>query len=192
MVTLTGIKKHRLSRSQNLEERCSILAEIVQRIAPVYSDPGTSENQRQLIETMIGAAIWYMPQGGEFWTSHISVGAIRTFHPASGVVKPKLTQDHEFPRKVAANELLNLNWQHVADPGAELLQRYREKYGRFNYITSTENRQLMRFQRTTAFSASAKAYEEAGIILRAITRDDLARLKLRDESFVASLVSTLV
>ena len=57
---------------------------------------------------MIGAAIWYLPQGDGLWTGKISLEAIRVFHPDLGVVKPKLTANHNFPRKVAAKERLEL------------------------------------------------------------------------------------
>src|SRR5690242_5930902 len=114
-------KMTRISQSQKLTERCTVLAEIVLRLAPVYTAPTTTETQRQLIETMIGAAIWYLPQGKDLWNENISVAAIRSYLPDSGVAKPKLTADHALPRKVAAFELLNLDWPTITDPASEVL-----------------------------------------------------------------------
>ncbi len=48
-------------RKIKLKERCDALADIVESVNPVYHNPVTTEDQRQFIETMIGAAIWYLP-----------------------------------------------------------------------------------------------------------------------------------
>jgi hypothetical protein len=39
-------------------------------------------------------------------TGKMSVEAIKAHHPESGVQEPKLTADHEYPRKIAAADLL--------------------------------------------------------------------------------------
>jgi hypothetical protein len=189
LVQLAEENAAKLARSVRLRERCSILADIVRQVAPIYRLSATTMNQRQLIETMIGAAIWYLPQGGDLWTNRISVKAIESFHPVSGVASPKLTADHEFPRKVAATELLSLDWDTVVDPSSELLLRYTERYGRFNYITPNENRRLMQFQRTAKFETVKKAYEQAGVVLLAATRGDLVRIKMRDRAVIEELIS---
>jgi hypothetical protein len=179
----------KITRADRLKERCSILADIVRQVAPIYRLSATTANQRQLIETMIGAAIWYLPQGGELWTTRISVKAIESFHPVSGVASPKLTADHEFPRKVAATELLGLDWDTIVDPSSELLLRYTERYGRFNYITPNENRRLMQYQRTAKFESVTKAYEQAGVVLLAVTHGDLATIKMRNQLVIEGLIS---
>src|SRR5579859_3607181 len=102
--------RNRLPHDKKLAERCAVLADVIRSIIPIYHSPKTTENQRHLIETMIGAAIWYLPTGSGLWTGMISLRAIQAFHPDSGVETPKLTADHNFPRKVAAKELLYLAW----------------------------------------------------------------------------------
>ena len=57
---------------------------------------------------MIGAAIWYLPQGKELWTGDISIDALKNLFESDEPQKITLTKDHHFPRKVAAAELLNL------------------------------------------------------------------------------------
>ena len=174
---------------QKLKERCYILADVVKEIAHLDSSIDATDNQRQFIETMIGAAIWYMPQGNVFWSGKISLDAARAFHPDSGTAKPKLAKDRDFPRKVAAQQLLQLNWSEISDPGEELLRRYCESYGRFNLITSSENRRLMQFQKTLAFSDSTKAYQSAGIVLVEITSEQLAGIKLRDKAMISQILA---
>src|SRR4051812_40828960 len=102
-----GLGSRRISGNNKLAERCNVLSEVVRSIAPIYLASATTENQRQLVETMIGAAIWYLPQAAGLWNGMISINAVQNFHPNNGIEKPKLTADHSFPRKVAAKQLLN-------------------------------------------------------------------------------------
>jgi hypothetical protein len=88
---------------------------------------------------------------------------LRVHHPESGVQVPKLTADHEYPRKIAAADLLMRHTGESANLRDELLPLYVNKYGRFNYITPHENRSLMRHQRRGAFKDPATAYMNANI-----------------------------
>ena len=78
-----------------LKKRCEALAGMITGIKPVYEDPHTSEDQRRFIETVIGAAVWYLPEVEECWTGMMSLAALRSHHPDSGG-EPKLTKDHEY------------------------------------------------------------------------------------------------
>ena len=53
--------KNKIQTEQKLIERCSILADIVKQISPLYKNDTTPGNQKQLIETMLSAAIWSFP-----------------------------------------------------------------------------------------------------------------------------------
>jgi hypothetical protein len=155
---------------------------------PLYHNGSTTRNQKHLIETMIGAAIWYFPQGKELWSGAISIEAIKAFHPNSGTSKPKLTADHEYPRKVAATELLHRDWSQETDPGKTMLQLYKSRYGRFNLVTPRENKLLVNHQRETVFRDPQTAYELAGIRLLAITSDQLALVKSRSQELIEMLL----
>src|SRR5215204_2826910 len=89
-----------------LKERCELLANVVEGVGGLYHDDTTTEDQKGYLETIVGAALWYLPVPKECWTEKISVEAIRAYHPDSGVQDPKLTADHEYPRKIAAADLL--------------------------------------------------------------------------------------
>jgi hypothetical protein len=93
-------------REARLKERCETLADIVEGVGPVYHDATATEDQRRFIETIIGAALWYLPVPEKCWTGKVSVEAINSHHPNSGDQNPKLTADHEYPRKIAAADLL--------------------------------------------------------------------------------------
>src|SRR5665647_2237670 len=91
-------------RAERLEEQCAVVAALIVAMRPVYE--AASARQRALLETIIGAGIWYIPKPSRAWTGRISVGALRTFHPESGMAKPRLSEEHVYPRKVAARLLL--------------------------------------------------------------------------------------
>jgi hypothetical protein len=80
----------------------------------------------------------------ECWTGNISIEMINSHHPNSGNQEPRLTADHEYPRKIAAADLLARYVIENTNLRDEPLHLYLSKYGRFNYITPRENRTLMR------------------------------------------------
>jgi len=135
-----------------------VLAEVVRAIKPIYNSPHATHNQRQLLETMIGAAIWYLPQPNKLWTGKLSLKAAEALN-----AKKPVTKDHEYPRKVAARELLS---KLPSELTAEVIYAlYCEKFGRFNLITREENRKLMQYQRVENFVNTETSYEKAGIRL---------------------------
>ncbi|MBK7915296.1 MAG: hypothetical protein IPJ94_03370 [Chloroflexi bacterium] len=102
------------------------------------------------------------------WTGSISKEAIRSFHPLFGVDKPKLTEDHQFPRKVAARALLEFDWAGVKDPQAEITKMFVEKYGTYNFLVTSSGKQGSNeaYQKVEVFSLTPKSpMQQAGIVL---------------------------
>lgn len=168
--------------------RCSVIAELVQRMQPFYRAEDTIDYQRQHVETIVGAGLWYIPNSG-LWTGRVSRAAIASYHPNEGEKRPKLTQDHYYPRKAAARELLNTDWSTVDDPAYEVTRRYIEVYGRFNHITPSENRALMPYQKVDRFVTPEQAYASAGVVLVAVSPEELQRIKGRDEHIIDALLN---
>lgn len=173
------------ARAEKLERQCAVLADAVVSIRPVYSkaDPA----QRALLETMIGAAIWYIPKAQDAWTGCISLGALKAFHPDSGIDRPKFSEEHVYPRKVAARMLLgdeSLN-------GSGMAAVFREKYGRLHYITPDENKSVQKHQRVAVFSTPDDAYAKAGIVLIQVDREHLRLIKKRDRETIARYVTDI-
>ena len=164
------------------------MADVVESVGSLYHSETVTEDQKGFLETMIGAAIWYLPVPAECWTGRISVEAIRVHHPSSGVQEPRLTADHEYPRKIAAADLLTRYSGGDTDLRDKLLLLYKSKYGKFNYITPSENRSLMRHQRRDAFVDPTTAYAKAGIELVAVTRTQLSRIRSRDPHVIAQVL----
>ena len=45
------------------------------------------------------------------------------------------------------------------------MARYCEKYGRYNYVSKSENKKLTKFQKSSVFVNPQQAYFEAGVKL---------------------------
>lgn len=171
------IERHQ-KREAKLIEQCEVVAALIASMRPVYNS--ANERQRALLETIIGAGIWYIPKPVRAWTGRISIGALKAFHPNSGIERPRLSEEHVYPRKVAARLLLEdgaLNGQSLAD-------QFREKYGRVHLITSEENKAVQPFQRVGIFTSPSAAYASAGITLVALRDDALRKVKKRDRETI--------
>ena len=162
-----------------LQQRCTILVEIAKKLGTLYNATSATPTQQHYIETILGAGVWYLPTSKELWTGGISIRALKDFHPDSGLSKPRLTEDHEFPRKVSAIELMHRAWNDE-DPSAAMLELYLNKYGRYNYITATENKVLVQFQKTHVFAKPAAAYAQAKVQLVIVSLVELKAILKRD------------
>ena len=54
-------------------DKAEVIARTVISQQPFYLSDECNDNHRQLLETMIGAAIWYLPQGMDLWTGDNSI-----------------------------------------------------------------------------------------------------------------------
>ena len=100
----TMLERHE-KREARLREQCDVVSSMIIAMRPVYE--AASPQQRALLETIVGAAIWYIPKPVLAWTGQISRGALQAFHPESGNSRPRLSEEHVYPRKVAARLLLS-------------------------------------------------------------------------------------
>lgn len=179
-----SVKRHGGNNGKKLAEWCDILAEMIKAVAPIYRAERTSAQQKQLMETTIGAAIWYLPEVPGLWTGMVSLEAILSFYPKAQKTKPKFTEEHQYPRKIAARELLQFNWENDEQPGKTLLELYVSKYGRYNLVTSRENGHLRTYQKGNVFTNPEKAYKDAGINLILLTSEELAAVKKGKRKFI--------
>jgi len=175
-------------RDERLRSRCSALVEIIRRLRPQYEDKHTTVDQRHFIETIVGAALWYLPKTGGLWTGMISERALSEFHPDSGVQRPRLTDDHEYPRKYSAMMLMRQDWD-ASDPCRQLMELYGSKYGRYNMITPRENRVLVKFQKAAAFNEPEQAYKLAEISLLKISGAELLEIKKRKRDTIEAILA---
>jgi hypothetical protein len=172
-----------LRNKAKLRQRCDVLVQVAKQLGAIYDNPDATKTQRDYIETILGAALWYLPTSKELWTGRISVQALADFHPDSGIATPRLTEDHEFPRKVSAVELLRCAWEDP-DPSGAMVELYLQKYGRYNYITPKEKKALVIFQKGHVFTEPAAAYSKAGVELVDVSLCELKLIKKRDRATV--------
>ncbi len=165
-------------KNERIAKQCTVLSEVILSIRPVYTQ--ADPQQRALIETMIGAAIWYLPKPPDAWTGFISLCALQAFHPSSGLEEPKFSEEHLYPRKIAARRLLEDD--SLCSVG--LTRAFKNKYGRLHYITPEENKSVQPFQRSEVFLTPEEAYKKAGIVLIEMKKDDLSRIKKREQNVI--------
>ena len=60
-----------------IKSRSNVLTRIINNIKEIYY--GSDENQKAFIQTIIGAAIWYIPKPKNCWTGMISTELIKNF-----------------------------------------------------------------------------------------------------------------
>mgnify|MGYP001209863066 CR=1 FL=1 len=159
-------------------DKAEVIARTVMSQQSFYKSIDCNENHRQLLETMVGAAIWYLPQGKELWTGEISVEALKKLSETKKI--SSLTKDHKYPRKVAAAELFKIDWSEIPNPCDEIVNRYQRKYGLFNYVTSTENKRLVKFQKGHVFISPEDSYKQAGVLLLNLSDQQLNSIRKGD------------
>jgi hypothetical protein len=172
--SLEEMHERHQKREAKLREQCDVVASMIIAMRPVYET--ASVQQRALLETIVGAAIWYIPKPVRAWTGQISHGALKAFHPERGHARPRLSEEHVYPRKVAARILLS----DIALTGETMAHQFREKYGRVHLITPEENKAVQRHQRVEVFNSPDEAYALAGISLIELPDEALRKIKKRD------------
>lgn len=149
-----------------LEKRAEVLAKVVACIAELYHDGNLDEGQKGLLETLLGAGIWYLPSGKELFSGKISKAALEQIATNSNI---KLVEEHGFPRKVAGKSLFYEHLEDLIMDHTKLYDLYLEKMGRYNLVLKEENNKLKKFQKTHMFISEEEAYQSAYIELVSIT-----------------------
>jgi hypothetical protein len=145
---------------EKLIRRCETLADVICNLKKVY-EAAPTQTQKDLLETIIGAAIFYLPECKGLYTGRISFAALR-IRKQTGKYSG-LTKEHCYPRKRAGKFFLSMKGGALT--GTEVLILYRKKFGRYNYVTKEENRKLVKHQKRNL--STNKCYETAGIRLLA-------------------------
>ena len=142
---------------QDNRNKFQAVVELVRGIQPYYHSADASG--RQLIETTIGAAIFYLPSSkSRLWSGMIS-------ESLRDVDRSKWCADHMYPRKVSAMKLLGTDWGEIADPPQYLSDLYYNELGRYHYVTKQENARLKQYQDPSRFQDPQQAYRDCGITL---------------------------
>ena len=141
--------------SELLIKKCQVLEKVIQKLSLIYKT-SDDKKQKDYLETIIGSAIWLLPTSKELY-KQISKKALAEVR--NGKKWSQLTKEHIFPRKKAGRALLE-NWSHKDS----LVDLYMKKYGQYNLVTSTENKELVKFQKEQVYNWK-KAYQKVKIEL---------------------------
>lgn len=126
---------------QKLNQRCKTLAVVVLRLRPLHQR--STKTQKALLETMIGAAIWYFPKVKNLFSGKMSVEALGVCCRDRAQLR-KMTHEHFYPRKRAGADLL----EGTKPVTEESIRRgYRAKWVRYHLVTKAENLRLVPFAR---------------------------------------------
>ena len=116
------------------ESKFRALWNILNAIRPVYLQI-ENEQERSFMETVVGAAVFYLPNLNEHFSGFISMNALIGYVNGSRRVK-----DHMYPRKLAARDLLAQELS-IED----LKTRYHSHLAQCMYVTATENSMLVNY-----------------------------------------------
>ena len=103
-----------------------------------YNENNISERTKAVIQTTMGAMIFYMPQRvNDSWSKRISH---KCFLKCVREGNKKKVKDHEIPRKLAAKLCLERDEPFTLD---KFSQQYWCRFSSFTYVTSEENMRLV-------------------------------------------------
>jgi hypothetical protein len=159
---------------QNLHERAELVSKVILLTEDLYHKGGLTKGQLGLLQTLIGAAIWYLPGDNKLlFSGKVSKKLLEALEKNSDV---KMTEEHFYPRKVSATKLFE---QHLDDlksnPTETLKNLYLNEFGLFNLVLKSENDRLKKFQKVDVFVRPEEAYAQAGIELTDLTPEMVSR-----------------
>ncbi len=159
-------------RSENAEkkakERCEALAAMISGVKKAYSK--INADQKSFIETTIGAAIWYLPKIEGWFSGYISKDALEKNNG-------KYSEEHIFPRKVSAKELLN----EKSLDGKYVFESYKKRYCKICILTPEENKKAIKFQKENKFTRPEDVYAKLPVSFKEISEDEYKKLKKKDD-----------
>ena len=158
-----------------LENKCDVMQKLIQLLIPLYNNSRENKDKKNLLETLIGAGIFYLGGGQAMYGGYISLKALN--HLKKGKKLESLTKDHRNPRKQSGRKLLESDYKNFSQKS--LLKLYVEVYGKFNYVTKEENNELKHITKKFSFNEKMnwkKLYKKAGIKVIKISLDKLKKI----------------
>ena len=169
-----------------------MLSQLIVNNSVLYRD--SADGERGLLETLVGAGIWYLPNVPELYTGKISKAALEKLQ--SNPKGTKLVEEHAIPRKVAGKFLFTTYLEDLKNDSSVLIRLYLESFGRYNLVLKEENDRLKKFQKSSVFTTEEEAYQQAGIVLmdfsyeayQEFKRLNLSRKKVKDQVLVMDML----
>lgn len=147
--------------STPLEKRALVLSQLILNTQEVYRN--AEESEKGLLETLVGAAIWYLPNLPELFNQKISKAALASLEENPS--RTRLVEEHAIPRKVAGKLLYTKYLEELEKDPNTLVRLYLDFFGRYNLVLKPENDRLRKYQRAAVFTTEEEAYQKADIEL---------------------------
>lgn len=154
-------------------QKYAIMEKILETLSPLYTDEQSTEVHKSFLATVVGAGIFYLPSGKDFYSGKISIVAYQKIVNGEICKLSQLTKEHKFPRKIAGSKLLS---EQNKKETKSFRERYEMTYGRYHFVTPEENRALRVHQNERTFENEELAYENAGIELIEKTYEELSNI----------------
>lgn len=163
-----------MKKVNNLTAKAKTLAQLVINTAEQYQQ--SDDQQKSLLETTVGAAIWYLPSlGHQLFSQKISKRALESLE--NNPETTKLVEEHGTPRKVAGRLLYTQYLEEIKSNPEVLKDLYLTQFGKYNLVLKEENRGLMKHQKVDTFVSEEYAYQQAGIELVDFSEDQYRAFK---------------
>lgn len=134
-------------KTTSRSEKYEALSKLLMPIRRVYRKLNI-DIQKRYIETVIGAAIFYLPQSRQNFSGFASIGAIKQY-----LTKGNLVKDHIIPRRKSAMEILKSNMD-----AKEVERQYEKHFSKYMFVSSKENHALKNyFQNHNTYDEALKA-----------------------------------
>lgn len=159
-----------------LSKRAKVLSDTIIAISEIYNSDLLDEGQKGMLETLIGARIFYLPSSKKLFSGMISIDALNLIKSNPSI---KLVEEHGFPRKVAGKKLLTEHLEELKSDEGKLENLYVNQMGKYNLVLKDENNRLKKHQKTDVFISESAAYELAGIKLVSIQNIDYESPQLK-------------
>jgi hypothetical protein len=145
-----------------MNTRIELLAKFIINTAPIYNSKETNARQKALMETIVGAGVFYLPSGIEYYNGCISQAALDALGNNN---KTKLVKEHPFPRKITGKLCYTEHLNSIQEDLANFEKLYCEKFGRWNYVLESENKKLIKCSKNHNFIDAETSYLKSGIEL---------------------------
>ena len=161
-----------------LKEKTEVLTRLISLTADLYHQEDLSSSQRDFLETIIGAGLWYLPSDKKIlFNGKISRAALAQLKAEPS--NTKLVEEHFLPRKIAGRTLYTKHVDEIREDGNRLQELYLTQMGKFNYVLKGENSRMAKFQRANNYVDEATSYQQAGIEMVPITIEEVELLLKR-------------
>lgn len=163
--------KENKSKEESIKDKCKVIADIVNSLRDNYKTKYLGTKQADFLETVVGAAIFYIKPKDTWWNGKVIVSE-------KARKQREFCADHIIPRKKAAGILLKKGKL----TGDDVHNIINNQFGKVVYLTKSENasfrdKDIKDIDKLFDFDVLKKMYATKDITLKEITKKEFNELK---------------